>query len=143
MGKLFLGKYERSLDEKGRLLLPSKLIGEEKTSWYILRGFEGCLAIYPEEKFMEAMQRLQELDWNDPANRAYIRLATSSASELKLDSHGRVLLGKEILGDYQIQKDVTIIGSLDHFEIWDTVSFARYQLAHGSQFEALAPRKKA
>lgn len=143
MGKLFLGKYNRSLDEKGRLQLPSKLIGEKKGAYYLLRGFEGCIAIYPEKAFEELMEHLSELDWNDEANRAYIRLATSSASEMKVDSHGRILIGREILDDYQLESEVTVIGVLDHFEIWDCKAYAKYQLTHGSSFEALAPRRKA
>ncbi len=143
MGKLFLGKYDRSLDEKGRLQLPSKLIGEAKGTYYLLRGFEGCIAIYPEKKFEELMESLSQLDWNDETNRAYIRLATSSANEMKIDSHGRILIGREILGDYQLDRDVTVIGVLDHFEVWDAKAYAKYQLTHGSSFESLAPRRKA
>ena len=143
MGKLFLGKYDRSLDEKGRLQLPSKLIGEAKGTYYLLRGFEGCIAIYPEKKFEELMESLSQLDWNDETNRAYICLATSSANEMKIDSHGRILIGREILGDYQLDRDVTVIGVLDHFEVWDAKAYAKYQLTHGSSFESLAPRRKA
>lgn len=143
MGKLFIGTYARSLDEKGRLQLPTKLIGEYKGPYYLIRGFEGCLAVYPENAFSAMMEKLQELDWNDETNRAYIRLATSSASEAKVDSHGRILLSKATLMDYVDGNDVTLIGVLDHFEIWDTKAFARYQLAHGSSYESLAGRKKS
>ena len=143
MGKLFLGKYNRTLDEKGRLQLPAKLIGENKGTYYILRGFESCIAVYPEKKFEEWMESLSELDWNDEANRAFIRLAASSANEMKVDSHGRILIGREVLDDYQLDNDVTVIGALDHFEIWDCKAYAKYQLTHGSSYEALAPRRKA
>lgn len=143
MGKLFIGKYNRTLDEKGRLQLPSKLIGEQKGTYYILRGYEGCLAVYPEKKFEEWMEGLTELDWNDETNRAYIRLATSSAAEMKVDSHGRILIAREVLDDYQLDNEVTVIGVLDHFEIWDCKAYAHYQLTHGSKFEAMAPRKKS
>ena len=89
------------------------------------------------------MESLSQLDWNDETNRAYIRLATSSANEMKIDSHGRILIGREILGDYQLDRDVTVIGVLDHFEVWDAKAYAKYQLTHGSSFESLAPRRKA
>lgn len=142
MGKLFLGKYNRSLDEKGRLQLPSKLMEGTSGGFYLVRGFEGCIAIYPEASFSKMMEGLQELDWNDESNRAYIRMVTSSSNEVKIDAHGRILIGKEILIDYVDGSDVTVIGALDHFEIWDANAYAKYALAHGSQFESLAPRKK-
>ena len=143
MGKLFLGKYNRTLDEKGRLQLPAKLIGENKGPLYMLKGYEGCIAVYPEKQFEEQMEKLSELDWNDESNRAYIRLATSSVNEMKVDSHGRILIGREVLDDYQLDNEVTVIGVLDHFEIWDATAYAKYILAHGSSYESLAPRRKA
>lgn len=61
---------------------------------------------------------------------------------MKVDSHGRILLGKALLEEYAIGQDVTIIGALDHFEIWDTAAFAMYQVKHGGAYDRLGvPRK--
>ena len=54
------------------------------------------------------------------------------------EDHGRVLLSKQTLDDYRIAKDVTLIGVLDHFEIWDATSYARYQLQNAGNYEILA-----
>ena len=140
---MFLGKYDRSLDEKGRLQLPSKLTGKLKPgmTYYWIKGFEGCLAFYEKKEFSCWLEDLRSRDWNDEANRAYIRLAAASASEVKVDSHGRILIPKEVLQDYVDGVEVTIIGALDHFELWDVKSYAHYVLTHASQYEALAKRR--
>ena len=151
MGKLFLGKYERNertflpvfLHEKGRLQLPAKLVEEAEGKFYLLHGFDGCIAVYPEAGFQRIMDHLSELDWNDERDRAYIRMVTASSYEARIDAHGRILIGKEILLDYVEGSEVTVIGALDHFEIWDARSYARYALANGSQYEAMAARKKS
>ena len=100
MVKTLFGKFNRSLDEKGRLLIPSKLLSSE-------------------DKVL------------------YVRLAASSINEMKIDSHGRILLGKQTLEEYAIGQDVTIIGALDHFEIWDSTAFASYLIRHGGAFDRL------
>ena len=51
-----------------------------------------------------------------------------------------VLLGKDLLFDYSIGKDVTLIGVLDHLELWDATSYAKYLLANASSYETLAGR---
>lgn len=137
---IFVGTYYRSLDEKGRLLIPSKLKSEGTTSYFMLKGFEGCIAVYEKDEFERLIASLKALDFKKEENRAYIRLASASINELPLDSHNRVLIGKGILDNYRIGNDVTIIGVLDHFEIWDNVAYAQYQIANDSHYEELAER---
>ena len=59
---------------------------------------------------------------------------------MDVDSHGRIALTKQLVDDYRIGKSITIIGVLDHFEIWDEMSYAKYLLANSKDFESLAER---
>ena len=131
MGRSFNGKYYRNLDNKGRLLLPSALLEKERPTLYVLSGFDGCLAVYPEEEYEELLAKLRNLDFRNPADRAYIRDVTSSTVKLKFDGAGRILLGKDICREYGFETEVTIIGVLDHFEIWDSASYSAYCLSNG------------
>ena len=140
MGKFF-GTYSRTLDEKGRLLIPAKLLSKGIQHYYVLRGFEGCLSVYEEDAFEKLEAKLDAMDFMDEESRTFIRLMTSSIQELPVDSHGRVLLGRDTLRDYAISNEVTLIGVLDHFEIWDATAYARYNLEHSGNYEALAGRK--
>ena len=137
MGKIFFGSYPRSLDAKGRLLLPSALMGEEKPeALYILRGFDGCLSIYLPDRFASFVEELSRLDQHDPAARAYLRIATASMKELRLDSHGRILLGVDTLNEYGLGQEVLVNGVLDHLEVWDAKAYASYVLRNGSGYDA-------
>ena len=80
------------------------------------------------------MEKLQAKDYFDPDSRRDVRLALASVKELPVDIHGRVLLGKDTLRDNGIGHEVTIIGVLDHFEIWDSLAYARYDLAEGRNY---------
>ncbi len=130
----FFGTYKRVLDEKGRLLIPSKLFHEGTKRYFVLRGFEGCLSVYEEADFEALMEKLGAMDYLDPDARKIIRLASASVNELPVDVHGRVLLGKDLLRDYAIGHEVTLIGVLDHFEIWDSTAYARYDLMEGASY---------
>lgn len=139
MGKFF-GTYERTLDEKKRLQVPTKLVREMPRHFFVLRGFEGCLSVYEEDAFNSLLARMESKDYEDPKQRAYVRAAMSSATELEVDSHGRIGLTAELTARYGIAQEVTIIGVLDHFEIWDSAAYAKYQSALPSYEELAAPK---
>ena len=135
---IFYGTYVRTLDEKNRLQVPSKLLNALPKKFYVLRGFEGCLDVYLEDDFTRLVDDLSSLSYRDPKSRAYVRLTLASVSELEVDSHGRISLCKGLIDAYHIGKDVTMIGALDHFEIWDSSAYEKYESENASSYEALA-----
>jgi len=137
VGKFF-GTYERLLDSKGRLQIPSKLVKEAFKKIYVLRGFEGCLSLYLEEDFFALMESLSSLSYKDTKARTYVRLATSSVSELEVDAHGRLCLGSELLKRYRISNSVVLIGVLDHVELWDKSTYENYLKEHEETYEEIA-----
>ena len=48
---MFFGQYEHTLDDKNRLMIPHKIREEAGIKVFIMKGFDGALAIYPEEAF--------------------------------------------------------------------------------------------
>ena len=139
MGKFF-GTYSRTLDEKKRLQIPSKLVKEMPHSFYVLRGFEGCLSIYEEAEFNALMSKLESLSYLNETARNYIRLSSASVQELDVDSHGRITLSTELAMTYKISNDVVLIGVLDHFELWDKAAYEAYLAAKSPLYESLAER---
>jgi len=137
MGKFF-GTYSRTLDDKKRLQIPSKLVKEMPHSFYVLRGFEGCLSIYEEAEFNALMAKLESLSYLSETARNYVRLSSASVEELDVDSHGRITLPKELADGYKIGNDVVLIGVLDHFELWDASAYAAYLQAKSPLYESLA-----
>ncbi len=140
MGKTsYYGTYYRNLDAKGRLLIPSKLADGLGNEVYVVRGHEGCLSIYDPAGFEKLMSHYMDMDFEDPQNRVKMRMAAASVHPTKVDSVGRVLLGKQLLEDYGIEESVTLIGVFDHLEVWDQAAYARYMLANGFAYDA--PRR--
>lgn len=137
---MFFGHYEHSLDEKGRLLLPKKIKEELKdnSALYVLKGFEGCLSIYREAEFLKLCEECEKISFNKKNSRSYLRAVLSSVIELTIDKVNRIQIPKDTLTRFHISKNVIIIGVNDHFEIWDSETYQRYEEEVNAHFEEIA-----
>ena len=135
---MFFGSYTHNLDEKGRLVIPSKMRDELGLKAYILKGFDGALSIFKEEDFQNLVKELQNLPFNKKNSRAYLRIQLASACELDIDRQVRALLPTQLLNKYQIGKEVIVIGALDHIEVWNKKDYEAYEKNADSSFENIA-----
>ena len=90
----FVGRYEHSLDTKGRLVLPARLRTPfEGLGGYLAKGQEGCLALWPHERYEErlALLEAQADDTGDKRDRARVRLF-ASAEHVVPDVQGRIAI---------------------------------------------------
>lgn len=132
---MFFGSYEHNLDEKGRLVIPSKIRANILGKLYILKGFEGSLSLYDDADFKSYIASLQALSFNNRTTRDVQRIALSSVCELEIDKQGRIQLPTALLEKYQISKEVVIVGVLDHFEIWNKLKWEQYLKDNEEDFE--------
>jgi MraZ protein len=135
---MFFGSYTHNLDDKGRLVIPSKMRDELGSKAYILKGFDGTLSIYKESDFQNLVVELKNLPFNKKNSRAYLRIQLASACELDIDRQGRALLPTQLLNKYQIGKEVIVIGALDHIEVWNRADYEEYEKNADSSFETIA-----
>ena len=135
---MFFGSYTHNLDDKGRLVIPSKMRDELGSKAYILKGFDGTLSIYKESDFQNLVLELKNLPFNKKNSRAYLRIQLASACELDIDRQGRALLPTQLLNKYQIGKEVIVIGALDHIEVWNRADYEEYEKNADSSFETIA-----
>ena len=135
---MFFGSYSHNLDDKGRLVIPSKMRDELGAKAYILKGFDGALSIYKESDFQNLVSELKTLAFNKKNSRAYLRIQLASACELDIDRQGRALLPTQLLSKYKIGKEVIVIGMLDHIEVWNKADYENYENTADSSFEEIA-----
>jgi len=135
---MFFGTYEHSLDEKGRLKVPSKLKDKCSERIYILKGYDGALSVFNDTDFEKLTIEASNLPFNQKANRDYLRAQLASACELEFDKAGRIQLPSYILSKFGISKCVVVIGVGDHFEIWDKDSYSKYAKEVDDNFESIA-----
>lgn len=123
---MFLGDYQHTLDAKGRVSLPAKFRLDMTGSLVISKGFEGCLYVYPSEKYTEFIDRLLERDDFNPQFRKVRRFFTSGAVEAELDSAGRIGLPQNLREYAGLTKELSITGNGNRIEIWDSEKWNAY-----------------
>jgi MraZ protein len=121
----FRGRYEYSLDSKGRLNIPAKfrdiLVHEYNSELVITTALEGNLDCYPLAKWLEVEEKLNALPSSRPEVKRFKRFYISGAVECSLDKQGRVLLPPTLrswAGLDQKGNNVVIAGQIDKLELW-------------------------
>lgn len=135
---MFFGSCTHTLDEKNRLVIPSKMRSEIGARLYIMKGFDGAISLYPEKAFEKLMQELNSLPFNKKDARSYLRTQLATTSELEIDKAGRVIIPSVLLTKYSISKNVTVIGMGDHIEVWDSKVYEVYEAEADKNFEDIA-----
>ena len=116
-----IGEYNRTIDAKGRMSVPSKFTAVLGDSFVISRGLDGCLVIYTIEDWEEFNEKMSKLNAADRTVRELKRFFGSGASRVDIDSHGRILVPAPLLEYAGLTRDVTIVGTADgRAEVWDT-----------------------
>ncbi|HOP39281.1 MAG TPA: cell division/cell wall cluster transcriptional repressor MraZ, partial [Candidatus Woesebacteria bacterium] len=115
-----------------------KKFRETSKSWVITRGLDGCLFLLPKETFQSELNKINEVGFSKKANRDLVRLMTNEATELVVDSNGRINLPDYLIAYAQLKKAVVIVGSLNRIEIWDLERYHHYLDQLESKAETIA-----
>lgn len=122
MALQLLGEYECKIDPKGRMRLPSGLIGQlgerGNYTFVINRGFENCLMLYPIEVWEEISKKINQLNTYGRKEREFVRYFYRGATKITMDGADRILLTKGLLDYAGIDKDVILSAFNDCIEIW-------------------------
>lgn len=135
---MFFGQYEHTLDDKNRLMIPRKMRDEAGMKLFVMKGFDGALAIYKSSTFETMVNEIEKLPFNLKNSRDYIRLSLGSASEIDVDKQGRIQIPTLLMNKYNISKEVVVIGVGDHFEVWNKEIFLAYEKNVNESFESIA-----
>jgi len=115
---MFTGTVYNSIDDKNRMIVPSKLRAELGTRCILTRGLDKCLYIYPMSEWENQMRKIEALPKSDPKVRAFIRNYYGNATECEFDGQGRIGISLELRSYAGITKELVTIGAMDKIEIW-------------------------
>ena len=95
-----IGEYECKVDAKGRLLVPSGLRKQFSAAaegkLFVKRGIENCLELYQKHDWEAVSEKVSSLNQFVKKNRVFARKFISGATQLELDSVGRINLPKNL-----------------------------------------------
>jgi MraZ protein len=115
---MFLGQFEHTIDEKGRMTIPARFREELGEVAYITRAFDLNLTVMPESVFESLADRLSDLSVTDPEVRLLQSLIFSNAARAEFDRSGRFLIPQYLRDGAGLKTAAVVVGQGKRFEIW-------------------------
>lgn len=132
---MFLGQFQHSIDDKGRLMVPAPFRGLLEGGSYITQGFDKCLMVLTEAYFKEVYERINAMNLADPTARLLRRLILSNAYPLEVDKVGRILVPGNLRLAVGLETETVVAGQGEYFEVWTPADWAG-QMAQINDTEA-------
>ncbi len=124
-GQRFKSSAEHSLDEKGRLVVPSRFREALGADFVLTIALpDACLALYPSAKWAQLCDNLEAEPKKDARYRSFVRFLFAHSEEVVCDSQGRIVIPAALRAYAGIDKDVISVGTLKRVEIWARERYA-------------------
>jgi len=114
---MFRGEDEHTIDDRGRVFLPTRYREGLGDRVLLVRGLDGQINLYTQSTWQAMAERVAQS--NQP--RSQIRNTSRllfSASECEVDRQGRILIPSLLRRYADLGTDVIILGHDDHVELW-------------------------
>ena len=115
---MFIGEYHHTIDEKGRIIVPSKFREKLGNQFIVTRGIENCLFVYSLQDWEKITNQLNSLPFTRRDARSFNRFFLSGATDVELDKQGRINLPSPLISYAKLEKDCVFVGTGDRLEIW-------------------------
>jgi len=137
---MFMGEFQHSIDEKGRIIIPSKFRDSLGASFIATRGLDNCLFVYPMSEWSILEQKLKSLPLMKSDARAFTRFFFSGATECELDKQGRVNIPGHLRDYAKLDKDCMVLGVSSRVEIWSKQTWDGYYEQSEQTFNEIAEK---
>lgn len=136
---MFMGEYNHTIDDKGRITIPSKIREQLGTNFIITRGIDKCLFVYPKTEWEKVINKYKELP-NTKDARNFMRFFLSGATQNDFDKQGRINIANSLINYASLKKDCVIIGVNERLEIWDKDSWDNFILENEENLSDIADK---
>ena len=124
---MFIGEYQASIDEKGRISVPAKFRAELKKKVVVTRGLDNSLFLYSMEEWKKLAEKLSGLPIATANTRAFSRLMLAGAMDCEIDKQGRIIIPTYLKDFAKIGKRAIIAGLYNRIEIWSEELWSAYK----------------
>ena len=137
---MITGEFHNSLDEKGRILIPSRIRNEIAGNTLILtRGIDRCLWLFPIDEWTKISQGLMEsTSLFQSKARMIQRRIIAPAQEMEIDKAGRINISPALREYAGLEKDCIILGIENYLELWSESEYRLYLEETEPDFQAAA-----
>lgn len=135
---MLMGEYHHNLDEKQRIIIPSKFRDDLGDKVVVTRGLENCLFVYSFSEWETIVNKLKTLPFTKKDARSFIRIFLSGATVCEFDKQGRIKLTMPLASYANIEKECVILGVNDRLEIWSSNEWDKFFNDNRSELSDLA-----
>lgn len=135
---MFIGEFNHSVDPKGRLSMPAKFREELGETFYVTKGLDQCLFVFPQKEWVVFEEKLKSLPLTNKNARAFVRMFFAGASECSFDKQGRILIPPSLREHAKLDKEVVVIGVGERIEIWSMVAWSSYNDPDNISYDEMA-----
>ena len=137
---MFLGEYLHTLDAKKRISLPVKFRKEVGKKIVVTRGLDNCLFVYSLKDWQKISEKLNNLSIAQSDQRGFNRFLLSGATEVGVDSVGRILIPDYLKSFAGLKSRVIVAGVSDRIEIWNEKTWNEYKNRIEKQADQMAEK---
>jgi MraZ protein len=128
------GNATATIDEKGRLKVPSSFRAFIDASWgsdfYVTSLSGESVLIYPLPVWQEIEERLAKLPSFDPTKKKFLDRTNYYGQLASADKSGRILIPTLLRESAQMTGEVAVLGYLDHLDVWNHKRFVSRMKDH-------------
>ena len=138
--RLLSGEYLNNLDDKGRIMIPSKLRTEiEGNSLVLTRGVDKCLWLFTVEEWKRISEEIMaSTSIFQSRARLIQRRIIAPAQEIEFDKAGRINITPALRSAAELKKECVILGINNYIEIWDEEVYQKYWEENEADFQDAA-----
>ena len=124
---MFIGEYQASIDDKGRISIPAKFRPSLKSKVVVTRGLDNSLFLYGLEEWKKLATKLASPPISTANTRAFSRLMLAGAMDCEIDKQGRIIIPGYLKTFAKISKKVIVAGLYNRIEIWSEELWTAYK----------------
>jgi MraZ protein len=137
---MLIGEYNHTLDGKRRMSLPAKFRKDLGKQVVVTYGLDTCLFVFSKTQWEGILGKLSGLSMGQSDSRAFNRFLLAGATDIDIDSLGRILIPEYLAEFAQISTNAVVIGVSDRVELWNEAHWSTYKTRIGKQADVMAEK---
>jgi MraZ protein len=131
---LLTGTHPRTLDEKKRLVLPSRVREQlgDITKLFVTKAQDQSLGLYRPQEMDQLASKIDQAPATSQEVRVFSRMFFASMEEVEVDRAGRILIPERLVEYAALKREVVLVGVRDHMELWDAARWQEYEARNAS-----------
>ena len=118
---MFRGSSFHTIDSKGRIIIPARfreIIKADGSNGLMISRMDKGLVAYTFDEWRKIESRILSLAEKSESMRRFRRVFIGGAAECNCDKQDRILIPPLLRQYAEFDREVVLVGVLDHFEIW-------------------------